>query len=96
MEKFKKKPFALIGINVLDHGPAKLKEVMIREKLNWRSFSNQDGITKQWNSPGTPTYYIIDHEGRIRHKWTGNPGGKSLDLILEKLIKEAEETKTPK
>ena len=93
MEKLKKKPFALIGVNVLKHDPAKLKEVMVREKLNWRSFANRDGIAERWNSPGTPTYYVIDHEGRIRHKRTGNPGAKSLDLVLETLIKEAEEAK---
>ena len=96
MEKFKKKPFAIIGVNVLDHDPVKLKKVMIREQLNWRSFSNKNDITNQWNTPETPSYYIIDHEGRIRHKWTGNPGGRSLDLILGKMIKEAEKTKTPK
>ena len=69
---------------------------MAREKLNWRSFADQGAITRQWNSPGTPTYYIIDHKGTIRHKWVGSPGNKSLDAALEKWIREAERATAPK
>lgn len=77
-------------MNVLDHEPAALREVMNREELTWRSFSNRDGVAERWNSPATPTYYVIDHEGTIRQKWTGNPGSEAIDSILGKLIREAE------
>jgi len=63
---------------------------MEEQKLNWRSFADQGTINAQWNLPGTPTYYIIDHQGVIRHKWFGHPGEKALDTALEVLIKEAE------
>lgn len=86
------KPFALIGVNVWNHNPAALKKVMTKEKLNWRSFADQGAITGQWNSPATPTFYVIDHMGAIRRKWVGSPGEKALDAALEKLIKEAEAT----
>ena len=39
---------------------------------------------------GTPTLYVIDHKGVIRHKWVGGPGEKAIDAALDKLIKEAE------
>ena len=68
----------------------KLKEIMDKEELNWRSFVIQDAIDAQWNHPGTPMYYIIDHEGVIRYKWFGSPGEKAIDTSLEKLIKEVE------
>ena len=69
---------------------------MEEEKLNWRSFADDGDIWKQWNSPGTPAFYLIDHQGIIRHKWTGNPGEKTLDAILEKWIAEAEQAAAEK
>jgi hypothetical protein len=44
----------------------------------------------KWNFPATPTFYLIDHKGIIRHKWTGAPGEKVMDAALEKLIGVAE------
>jgi hypothetical protein len=82
------KPFALIGVNGNISEPAKLKEVMARESLSWRSFVDTGAITAAWNAPGTPSYYVIDHRGMIRHKWVGNPGAKTIDAALEKLILE--------
>jgi hypothetical protein len=87
----KAKPFALIGVNREGIEAKKLREVMDKEKLNWRSFADQDGeIAARWNSPGTPTFYVIDHRGVIRYKWLGSPGAMAIDTALEKLITEAE------
>ena len=47
-------------------------------------------VVSEWNSPGTPVYYVIDPTGVIRYKWVGNPGEKALDAALDKLIQEAE------
>ena len=71
---------------------------MVKEKLNWRSFDDQSdqNINAQWNVPATPTMYIIDHQGTIRHKWVGKADDKSIDAALEKLIQEAEEAASPK
>jgi hypothetical protein len=84
------KPFAVIGVNTGHFEAKKLKEVMDREKLNWRSFVNQETISAQWNNPGTPMYYVIDHRGVIRYKWFGYPGEKAIDTALTELIHEAE------
>jgi hypothetical protein len=84
------KPFALIGVHGNAYAPRKLKEVMEKEKLNWRSFADQRVISAKWSSRGTPAYYIIDHKGVIRHKWSGYPGVKAIDAALEKLIKKVE------
>ena len=37
VEKFKDKPFALVGVNS-DETPEKLREVQKKEKITWRSF----------------------------------------------------------
>jgi len=68
----------------------KVKEVMDKEKLSWRSFVDRGAIAEKWKPPGTPTFYIIDPKGVIRHKWAGAPGEKAIAAALEKLIQEAE------
>jgi len=88
--KLESKPFALIGVNTNNSEAKKLKEVMNREKMNWRSFASRETILEQWNNPGTPMYYVIDHRGVIRFKWFGYPGAKAIDTALERLIQEAE------
>lgn len=78
----------MIGANTITPDPKKLKAVMLKEQLPWRAVARQDAINAQWNNPGTPSYYVIDHKGVIRHKWVGNPGGAAIDAALEKLIGE--------
>jgi len=83
------RPFALIGVNVNDYETKDLKERMAQEKMNWRSFAHQEAINAKLN-PSTPSYYVLDPKGVIRHKWIGAPGEKAIDTALEKLIEEAE------
>jgi hypothetical protein len=61
-----------------------------REKLSWRSFADTGDIAARWNLSGTPTLYVLDHKGVIRHKWVGAPGARAIDSALDELIKEAE------
>lgn len=101
MTNLKGKPFALIGVNVSGYGVKNLKETMDKETLPWRSFADagpigQGLIASQWNLSATPTFYVIDSQGVIRHKWLGSPGAKAIDTALEKLIQEAEDKNTPK
>jgi hypothetical protein len=86
-------------VNTNSYKPDKLKQVMDKEKLPWRSFADtraekEEGhfgrICNQWNLVGTPSLYVLDHQGVIRYKWLGSPGEKVIDNALAKLIKEAE------
>jgi hypothetical protein len=88
----------LIGVNVTGHDAKKLKEVMQKQNLTWRSFADpgeigQGPITVRWNMTATPTLYLIDHKGVIRRKWVGSPGEKAIDAALETLIFEAERSR---
>ena len=89
------KPFAVIGVNVSEKNAADLKKVVEKENLVWRSFSDprtSEGwgvISKKWNLSGTPTIYLIDPKGVIRHKWLGGPGDKVVDKAVEELMQEA-------
>ena len=58
----------MVGVNVNGYDSRKLKEVMDKEKLTWRSFADDGSIVGTWNLPGTPTFYVLDHKGAIRHK----------------------------
>jgi peroxiredoxin len=90
------KPFAVIGVNISEPNPETLKKLMEKEKLTWWTFSDprsSDGlgaISRKWNLAGTPTIYLIDHKGVIRHKWLGGAPAKLVDNAVEELIKEAE------
>jgi len=68
---------------------------MENEKLPWRSFADpgplgRGAIARKWNFTSTPTFYVIDQKGVIRHKWVGSPGEKAIDAALDRLIQEAE------
>jgi hypothetical protein len=86
------KPFALIGVHLKyedDDDAPKVKAVMTKEQLNWRTFVDRGPIAEKWKPAGTPSFYIIDHQGVIRYKWAGAPGAKAIDTALEQQIQEA-------
>lgn len=89
VKKYSNRPFALIGVNS-DPDREKLKQVLEDKKLTWRSYwdgSTSGPIATRWNVSGWPTIYVIDAQGRIRHK---NLRGEPLEEAIEKLVKEAE------
>jgi hypothetical protein len=82
----------MIGVNRNVTDAKQLKEVVDKEQMNWRSFAASDTIKAQWNDPGTPMYYVIDHMCVIRHKWYGNPGEHGMESSLQALIEMAQRT----
>ena len=89
VEKYKDRPFALIGVNG-DPDKKDLKKVL--EKITWRSFwcgskGPEGPIPMTWNVNGWPTIYVIDEKGVIRAK---NAHGTSLDARIEEWVKKAE------
>ncbi|HZN41437.1 MAG TPA: hypothetical protein VFD82_21705 [Planctomycetota bacterium] len=75
VQKWKDKPFALIGVNSdgtdTEEGLAKFREKVKEASMTWRSFRNESTdptISETWRVQGWPMLYYIDHEGVIRHK----------------------------
>jgi hypothetical protein len=99
--KLRAKPFALIGVHVGGLSAKQLKDVMGKHKVTWRSFvdvgnAGAGPIATKWNLSATPTFYVIDPRGVIRHRWAGAPGAEVLDAALDRLIRAAEgEGKNP-
>src|SRR5262245_25122630 len=97
VKKLAGKPFAVIGVNISEPNPAALKMLLNKENLTWRPFSDppasedwRGAIAKKWNLAGTPTIYLIDHKGVIRHKWLGGAREKVIDDALDRLMQEVE------
>ena len=87
VQRLKDKPFALVGVN--SDPKARLKQVLKKENMTWRSF--WDGgdtggpIASKWNIHGWPTIYVLDHKGVIRFK---GPRETALDEAVDSLLKE--------
>jgi|SRR5579871_304148 len=83
------KPFVLLGVNS-DSDREKLKEVLKKERITWRSF--WDGgkiggpIATRWNVQMWPTVYVLDQRGVIRAK---HLQGTALEKLADELLREA-------
>ena len=65
---------------------------MDKEKLTWRSFADGGAIGGRWHVSGTPSFFLVDHRGVIRHKWVGAPGARAVESAIEELLQEVERT----
>ena len=92
VKRLEGKPFVLIGVNS-DQNREDVKKKNVDNKITWRSFwnggSTSGPISTQWNVHGWPTMYVIDHQGIIRQKYLGSPGGEVLDAVIDQLVKKA-------
>jgi hypothetical protein len=91
VKKMENKPFALLGVN--SDPKEKLKEVIRREKMTWRSWwdggDTSGPIATAWRVEGWPTIYVLDHKGVIRFI---DVGGEELDKAVEQLLAEMDST----
>jgi hypothetical protein len=81
------KPFAIIGVNS-DDDLDEIRDIVKKKNLTWRSFQNQqsDGaIADKWGIRGWPTIFILDENGKIRHR---DIRGDRIDTAIEELLEE--------
>ena len=82
------KPFALIGINS-DGDRSVVNKILEKEGITWRNVidGNTSGpIAMAWNISGWPTIYVLDKEGKIRHR---DLRDEDLEKAVVKLLAEA-------
>jgi hypothetical protein len=94
VERLREKPFALVGVHVGGSSAADLRTRMERENLPWRSFVDPGQaaagpIARSWNSPSTPTFFVLDAKGVIRRRFVGKVDPRVLDEVLDALLREA-------
>ena len=91
--RLKDEPFALLGVNS-DRDKEKLKDVMKKENITWRSWwnggSTSGPISTKWNVRGWPTIYVLDHKGVIRYR---NVRGEAMDKAVDTLLAELKQKK---
>jgi len=85
-------PFVLLGVN----GDASKVQARLRNGaagVTWRSWHDGGGldgpIATRWDVDRWPTLALIDHEGIVRHIWTGWPEVKELDKEIAALVAKA-------
>ena len=95
VEKWKNRPFALIGVNSddtgTDEGMATYRKGQKDMGVTWRSFRNEandPSISDVWRVRSWPTLFYIDHEGVIRHKDVRDEA--EMEKVLEEMIAAAE------
>ena len=94
MNDLRDEPFALLGVHVGGSSVADLRALMERERLPWRSFVDlgqaaAGPISRSWNVPSTPTFFVLDGDGVIRRKFVGKVDASVLDAVLKELLDEA-------
>jgi hypothetical protein len=87
------KPFALLGVNC-DNDRDVVREVIQREGLTWRSWSDPGcgggPVCTRWRPGHWPALFVLDHRGVIRYR---NLPPHFLDEAVERLMGELEEEK---
>jgi thiol-disulfide isomerase/thioredoxin len=91
VERFRGRPFALIGVNGDGDKPAPVRAVE-QNRITWRSFWNgpdhrDSPILKAYNVRGWPTVYVIDPGGVIQAREVSD---EQLERLLETLVRSAE------
>ena len=76
----------MVGIS-LDEDVKLVREMVTSKGMSWPQVSDADKtLQKLFNIKGTPTYYLLDREGRIAAK--DLPSLKKLNSALEDLLKK--------
>jgi hypothetical protein len=91
VKRLANRPFALIGVNS-DPDREKLKSVLEKEQITWRSFWNgpkgtAGAIAQAWHVRGWPTIYVLDGNGVIRYR---DVRGEDMDRAVDQLLAEME------
>jgi len=99
LEKYNGRPFDVIGVNT-DGVKGDYEAGMKRYKLPWRNAKNlqPDGtnISLSIGAKVSPTLYLIDSDGIVRHIWEGTFTDEELNKAVEVLVKQAEMPKPKK
>jgi hypothetical protein len=68
-------------------------------QITWRAFPYASpggpSFYVAWSIQKRPTWFVIDHQGILRHRYEEAPGEKVLDAVIDNLVKEAEAAQKP-
>jgi thiol-disulfide isomerase/thioredoxin len=92
-EKMKGKPLVIVSVSS-DSQKEALTNFLKTTKMPWTHWwDGQRKLSALYGISGIPTVYVVDHKGIIRHHQVGFGGNShDLDTMVEKLVKEAEDS----
>ena len=82
------KPFALLGVNCDSQDT--LRQLYADQKVMWKCWSDGKGgpISETWQVESYPSMFILDQEGVIRHRFTGQTEPGLLATTVTKMVDE--------
>jgi len=84
--QYKDQGVVVVGIS-LDEDVKLVREMVISKGMSWPQVSDADEtLQKLFNVKGTPTYYLIDRDGKIAAK--DLPSFKRLRSAIDDLLKK--------
>jgi peroxiredoxin len=84
--QYKDQGVVVVGIS-LDEDVKPLQEMVTSKGMSWPQVLDADEtLRKLYNVKGTPTYYLIDRDGRIAAK--NLPSFKRLSSAIDDLLKK--------
>jgi len=98
VKRYKDRPFTLLGV-MADEDKTPLQREIAAGEITWQCWWESGGakgrIPRDWNVHAYPRIYILDHQGVIRLKFTGQLGDPGTPdrlprfaPIIESLLKE--------
>jgi peroxiredoxin len=84
--QYKDQEVVVVGIS-LDEDLKPVQEMVTSKGISWPQVSDADKtLRKLFNVKGTPTYYLLDRDGKIAAK--DLPSFKKLSSAIEELLKK--------
>ena len=93
VKQYQGRPFVLIGVCGVNLEELD-RQLLAKQRITWRSFqnvrANGTAISSEWSLTGWPELYIIDHAGKIRRRWSGEPAPDEFDREVARWVAVAE------
>ena len=85
-ERYKDQGVVVVGIS-LDEDVKLVQEMVASKGITWPQVSDADEtVRKLYNVKGTPSYYLLDRDGKIVAK--DLPSFKRLNAAIDELLKK--------
>ena len=86
-EKYRDRGLVIVGISLDQQGPGVVRTFMERNKINYPiAMGDQDVVDAFGGVEGIPTTFLIDREGRIRHRKVGAMEQSEYEPIISSLL----------
>ncbi len=86
-KKYADKGFVIVGVSLDQQGPPVVKRYAESAKINYPLVMGDDGVVSAFGGiDAIPTTFLIDREGRIRHKKVGSMETAEYEKIIAPLL----------